>query len=83
MLYVETWYEFAAMFITQIYVNFTRETCLVDEVCIFSWNMVNESSIVSINMMVCTNLVVNSVLFQFGGYARDTSLELKQNVSWE
>ena len=33
-------------------------------------------------MMVYINLVVNSVLFRFGGYAKDTLLDLKQTVSW-
>ena len=28
------------------------------------------------------NLFVNYVLFRFGSYAKDTSLDLKQNVSW-
>ena len=73
-------YEFAAMFVTfvcisyfasQIYVNLTRETFLVSreqnltKFVYFPETMMYESSVFQINMMVCINLVVNSVLLRF------------------
>ena len=71
-------YEFAAMFYkfvcisyfaSKIYVNLTRETFLVSreqnltKFVYFLETMMYESS--EINMMVCINLAVNSVLFRF------------------
>ena len=71
-------YEIAAMFVTfvcicyfasQIYVNLTRETFLLageeklTNFVYFLETMIYERSIFQINMMVCVNLVVNSVLF--------------------
>ena len=73
-------YEFAAMFYkfvcifyfaSKIYVNLTRETFLVSreqnltKFVYFLETMMYESSVFQINMMVCINLVVNSVLFRF------------------
>ena len=86
-------YEFAAMFVTivcipyfpsQVCVNLTRETFLVSrekKLTTFGYFLETtkyESSIFYINLMVCIILVVKSVLFRFGGYAREISLDISK-----